>query len=660
MQNTDLRFVVGWHLNNAPKDMSIADNNIGGATYGGLLTGSTSPNGETNADVEGILSVSSPVGITYQNAGYTANDFYSPDIDSTTTSKTGVVLPLSGTDVICGSYGFSYKTRLTLLGTFGGQVTGKMLVDGDYSALLGATPTNLKLQIYGSTTGHNGTYDIVSVTFNTPNTEIIVTGATDFTVHADDKIGIIFETFKLYTYCASAVTGSIDLSSSCVFSQLTSEDTSTYDMVISGTTYTPTVSRAWSIQTPSTYSTTPVTGVSNPFIIGYGTSVKSGANLWTGNYNVTLTSTLTYVLDVWGGVNWQILYDEVSINDTITVVCDTCFCNLFQCIKNLFDKYNVMLGTNPTGANLLYSKIIQVLENWVLFQLAERCGEDTRAFCGAITTIIVSENCQCPSSTSIVSEEIIPLSLQTVPSAGSQHFTSGSYTDGFPTSPSLGDHHLFTDAGSVSGQAVALGDIWQYTSGGWVFVMNIEGATGSAGSTGAAGTNGINGASMVFNNTPLAPPTTTSLSYVAFTGMTTSALTSLVANGDRLVIDTMFSSVLQGVGSRVKVQIDGTDIPLPALFGGTFEFGFSGADTNTRIQIVVDVQDFATKKIRVTIKAYGSYAGGLFNNNNYAEAYCTMTTSSALNNIVVRAMGLSGDGTDVVSCEQLAITYFKK
>lgn len=454
---------------------------IAASGYNALLTGYN----ETSDNIDGIFKAQSPSGVFYGGTAYNNNDFTSPDVVGVTTDwdKSGISLPLSGSDIMCGVYTFSYKPRLTLVDTFSGFDAGgyfKVTSTKDYSTLFGAAPVGMKLQIYNTNgvTTNEGTYDLTAVTFATTYTKFYVSGTpSTFTPDADDHISIIFETSNTFTYCYESPTTDIDSESSCIYSTLKFTDSSVYDVLFTGYgTITPTATRAWSIQCPSAYSASPVTaGSVNPLIIGYGTSYNSGADIWTGNYIGQLTSTLTYAVDTWGtGVYWVLVYDSIVSSTTAAVECDTCFCDIKQCVVNLYNRYLGYLNTNPTKALQLAGYLLRINSAWTLYGMEERCGGNYTTWCNEISAIVVSENCQCVTDTS-VSKEVVPLSLQ-ISGTGSCDcgITFGTGVAGFPLTPTDGDTHIF----NATGGGYTLGDIYYYTSGAWVFQFNTIGAAG--------------------------------------------------------------------------------------------------------------------------------------------------------------------------------------
>jgi len=73
--------------------------------------------------------------------------------------------------------------------------------------------------------------------------------------------------------------------------------------------------------------------------------------------------------------------------------------------------------------------------------------------------------------------------------------TSGTVATGLPSSPQLGDSHIFTDTGRLSepDTAVAIGDVFVYGASGWSMMGNLRGPTGQSGTDGEMGATGARG-----------------------------------------------------------------------------------------------------------------------------------------------------------------------
>ena len=664
MINTDLKFRAEYYI--ATKILKFTDiiGSPAGANYDTLLSGYS----EDHEQILGLFKAQSPAGVFYGGTAYNNNDFTTPDTQGLTNDwvQDSIALPTSGSDILCGTYTFSYKILIALFGTLTNYATGGFNITGnDYSLLFGTTPVGMKIKIFsaGGVTGHEGVYDITAMSFGTGTTKVFAAGVTPFTASADDRVAIIMETSKSFTFCYEQPATDIDSESSCIFSTATFTDDSTYDVLFTGYgTITPSVSRAWSVQCPSAYSVSPVTaGNVNPLTIGYGTSYNSGANIWTGSYIPQLTSTLTYSVDTWGtGVYWIIVHDSIISQSTLTVECDTCFCDIKQCVINLYEKYRGYLNSNPSKALTLAGYLLRINSAWTLYGMEERCGGDFTVWCNEISAIVASENCQCATDTTI-SKEVIPLSLQISGSSACDcGITFGSGSAGFPLSPAEGDTHIFNADGAYS-----KGDIYYYTSGAWVFQFNIIGATGATGangSDGAAGADGVDGVAVVFDNTLEVPTTLTGAVYADFTGMVTGALSRLASLGDKYIIKATFGCTpITTVGGYVKLVIDGvtmkyTYLPSP-INAIDIEHLFTGKIKELHIVAEATVVDVARKKLMVKydVNAVDSHANILCS----GTLYSLITLSSALNSVVISAQGKITSGS-AVTCKRLSVEFLKK
>lgn len=654
MLNTDLKFKVDFFLGNSPKDMSLTDL-LGGTSYDTLL--GTLPGGETHANIVGICKATGPAGTYYANAGFGTNSFASPDTDGNADDwvKDAVALPLSGSAVLCGNYTFEYNVRVAIRSSLiGYNALGYFEISGDYTSLIGTSPTGLSIQIYNGT--HSGTYLITSSAYDTGVTRVIVSGSPSaFVADIAEACGIIFSTSNTINYCYEQPIPDIDSDSSCIFSTLTATDASSYVTIFGTSSITPTTTRAWSISPPTGYSASPVTGTGNPFVIGYGTSILGGANIWTGAYAIQLTSTLVFNVATWGAYTWFVVNDSIVSSKTATVKCDTCFCDIKPCIDNLYTKYNEALGKNPSEVDKLRTKIIQVTYNWMLYQMAERCGESYSEYCAAISEIILSENCQCQVSDTTVSVEVVPLALQSIPSVSGCDITFGTGAAGLPATPTIGDTHFFTTTSGLFNQY----DVYWYNGSAWAYQYNIKGATGATGAAGTNGAAGANGTSVLFSSDSVNTAVTTG--YTLFTNKTYTS-TALAANGDGLQVEgVFFTDAIAKVPDTFKFQLDGIDIPfvgLPTIGGGAIVANsFYAKISVIVITMKISVVDFATKKVGIMyeIQYLDNYA------NELAEGLIKteLTTSTALTSFKIEAYGKVGS-TGTLTCNSMKVKLLKK
>lgn len=660
MINTDIKFRADFY--NSTKKLSLTD--VIATGYDTLLTGYN----ETHDNIVGIFKAQAPSGVIYGGTAYNNNDFSSPDVNGATPDwlKDNITLPTSGSEILCGSYTLSYKSRLTLVNTLTGYASGYFTVTGeDYTTLLGATPTGLKIQIYsvGSVTGHEGTYDLTSVAESGGDTRFTCAGVTPFTASADDRIAIIFENTNTLTFCFTSPTPDLSTESSCIYSTLTATDDSDYTYNFTGYgSKTPTVTRTWEISCPSNYSATPITGGNvNPITIGYGTSYNAGANIWTGNYIAECTATLSYSMELWGAYTWYVVHDVIVSSKAHDVECDTCFCDIRQCIENLYNKYKEYLNTKPSRATELAQKLFQITTAWSLYGMNERCGTDYTTWCNEITSLVLQEDCQCATDTT-VSKEVVPLALQISGggATGSQ-ITFGAAADGLPLSPNDGDVHVF----NTTNGTYNTGDYYWYNGSAWGFQFNNIGATGATGSAGATGGTGLtgsagaNGTTVLFDKSLDTPTQITATSYTLFTDMQTTALTSLASLGDKYEIKASFETDKAGKSTpdMVKIKIDGQDLYFTYIFPtAVIDNQFNGATKSINIVATATVIDVAGKKLLVKydIECVDVWAKVLANYSCYS-----LVTVSDLASIVIAAYGKIG-ATGHVDCRQLSVSFLNK
>lgn len=137
------------------------------------------------------------------------------------------------------------------------------------------------------------------------------------------SVTIYTKTFS-YSYCDSGMKGAICATSSCFTSQLTAKDESVYvqEGIESST-------RSLKIQYPRNSLGTPVSAP----VTTTNESVTIGPNIWTGNYTISLSTTIVYIKN------------GLSIQETITayidhaVRCYTNMCSILACVSSLNAKY---------------------------------------------------------------------------------------------------------------------------------------------------------------------------------------------------------------------------------------------------------------------------------------------------------------------------------
>ena len=373
--------------------------------------------GYTLSNIKGLIKVVSPSGVTvYINGGYANNVFISPDIDGNTTTWT--------------------------------KDLGSLPLDSNGDVETGTYSFYYKVSVDG--------------------------GSTVYLSSQNNK------EYDLGNYVQPTI--DITLTQSCRTSELTSYDATDYAVQVDNSLIDPTITRAHKIVKPEgagcTIPSVASTDEQTRTIGGGGTAAT---DIWTGVWQTYLTSTLVYDLATWGSDVWIQIYDEVSGYDYTGVVCSDCMCDIRECLATLYAKWQTAVKVESRNrVDELRVKNLQAVANFMLYDAAERCGEDSSEYCDNLATILVSEDCTCGTSDDDVSARVVAWGNST--GTGAAPATPSAWLNG-SADPSAGlgsngDYYLQTGTG-VSGVP---GDVWYKSGGSWVILMNILGADGAASS----------------------------------------------------------------------------------------------------------------------------------------------------------------------------------
>lgn len=464
MQNSDIRFQVQFNLNNSPKDCTFVDK----TNYSVPPSGT---GGITSSFVTGYLKIETPTGTIINNLN-TGSDLGTVDIYRIfTDTKSNIALPVNAYgNIEEGTYTFTYQVREWFLGTNDAIVSidgtaKEIVVAGDLTTEFAGAKY---MYISGSTTTANNipvTFDSVSYVggFTTlVVNETLTTQAASGNIYVFETVANDYQNSNSLQYSITEPTVSINLQADCRTSQLTSTDASNYQALIDNTYYNPTsTTRVHSITPPSGSGFTPPADTADQVRV-------LGSNIWTNIWTTVITSTLTYYVEYWDSTPWYIVVIEISGSDNIDVQCSDCACNLFNCIVNLYNKWVTLSNYNTVRAAEVKEALDEIELNFMLYNMASRCGEDPTTYCNAIAAILSSENCTC-SSTDPASVEVIPWA-----SAGGGTTATGTvwYNDSGVPSSSLGsdnDYYLNDDTG----------DYYKKIAGSWVLQGSLKGANAS-------------------------------------------------------------------------------------------------------------------------------------------------------------------------------------
>jgi hypothetical protein len=197
----------------------------------------------------------------------------------------------------------------------------------------------------------------------------------------------------------SVLSGNVDMSIDCFTSELTATDTTTY--IIGGVTgsFTCTACTQYSNTIYAPPNVAPQTTVSNtagasqiitPAYTGTYTAYLQGVAKWTYN------ETTSYVSD---SNNHDVdvhLYAEVDGGGQVTIDCaSTALCDVWECIRDINQKYKDVSCVNTREANKYKSKLERAMQLVTLAEQAVACGESTlmSTYIDEIKTITNCKTC---------------------------------------------------------------------------------------------------------------------------------------------------------------------------------------------------------------------------------------------------------------------------
>ena len=288
------------------------------------------------AEVEGMFKITGPNGIIYQNTGWDADDYASPDIVGATPlwEKGSITLPIdiSG-KVLPGTYKVEYK------------VTG----DG--------------------------------------------TGNTNYTFSKD------------YVHLYQRPTAVIIGSPVPTQSYMIVLDSTNYDVTVEGQIYSPTntltddrvLLARWPIGSGVSDSTT---GES---------SLQLGPNLWTGNYDLSLVTTVKYTLPAESDLTIEVEDVVTGQNDSISVYVDDCTQSVQNCLLTLTARYEAARKENLPEHQTMKKNIDDIMLYYDMYKMAKETGSDTSYSCNQLMLLLQECGCISAGDTTLTSKEIIPI-----------------------------------------------------------------------------------------------------------------------------------------------------------------------------------------------------------------------------------------------------------
>lgn len=212
----------------------------------------------------------------------------------------------------------------------------------------------------------------------------------------------------------------IELGSSvdCLIPQLIASDNTNY--VVDG--ITPTITRTHTLYNP------PSIGGS---ITGTAADLATASFYAPASYQHTLSVVLSYTL-----TDGTVVTMTLTGNQTIQVTCDHKLCDIYCCVRTLWNNYNSYRQTNPTLAQQYLVKLTQVASLMTLINQAYECsqGDTVDSYVDEILRISNCEaGCGCQDDTPIPVTGLGGGGSTTVVSQGNGITVTSSTTGGTTT-----------------------------------------------------------------------------------------------------------------------------------------------------------------------------------------------------------------------------------
>jgi hypothetical protein len=352
----------------------------------------------------------------------------------------------------------------------------------------------------------------------------------------------------LFDYVAPAA--SLVSSADVYASTLTLTDATAYNVTHDGDAIVPTKTRSMVIN----YPRNPVTNTPVASAVTTTLSTYTISNIYSRTYEFTLNTTCSWSFEDWDTsyTSWLVVTDSVLGESHLTVTADTCMCNYYNCIATLQLSMDAVKDSNFKEYQTLRAAETALNDYIIRYLLAKQCGENSQYWCDKIKEILLQTTpCDCAEDTNVPTL-IVPVGGGggTVVNLSNFKFTFGAGSSGFPSSPTDGDVHAFTD---TSG-GYSKGDIYKYIVNAWVFQYNNMGATG----VGVAGADGKDGHLYIHNDIA---DVGTDAGTNEKTLKTYSVPSNILGvNGDVLIFESVFTLGHNASGKTVRQSFGGDNV----------------------------------------------------------------------------------------------------
>lgn len=182
-------------------------------------------------------------------------------------------------------------------------------------------------------------------------------------------------------------------------------DSTNYNVTVEGQIYSPTntltddrvLAARWPIGSEVTDSTT---GES---------SLQLGPNLWSGNYDLSLSTIVKYTLPAETNLTIEIEDVVAGQNDSVSVYVDDCTQSVQDCLLTLTSNYEMAKCENLPEAQTMKKNIDDIMLYYDMYKMAKETGTDTAYSCNKLMLLLQQCGCVSSGDTTLVSKEIIPI-----------------------------------------------------------------------------------------------------------------------------------------------------------------------------------------------------------------------------------------------------------
>jgi len=226
----------------------------------------------------------------------------------------------------------------------------------------------------------------------------------EYMVTLDGTGTTTFSFDKSYTHSYIAVTASITSTIFTSLSYMIVSDETTYTVVVNGISYIPT----------NTIADTRVLLARWPAGSGVSDSstalanLQLGPNLWTGSYDLILTSDVVYELAADTGLTAEIVDVISGVDDSVEVHLDECTTVVYECLVNLTADYEQAKKYNLPKAQELRKNLFDIDLYYGMYNMAVKLGEDTAYAKDILYKLIVANGCSAEVTEFTESEEMLP------------------------------------------------------------------------------------------------------------------------------------------------------------------------------------------------------------------------------------------------------------